>query len=188
LGHFSRYNLLMSTALEALAHLDVENCLEHLRRSRQELLELISGLPDEALFQRPGPEVWSPAEVLEHIALVEESAGKIIRRLRRVALGEAEPFPPAPPGQTRPDGRLLAPPPMEPKGGLTRAELLNRLQSVRQRLLAEVAESGERLSQPPTYAHPFLGELTSLGWLQTLVYHERHHLEQIRGRTHAQPE
>lgn len=53
---------------------------------------------------------------------------------------------------------------------------------MRQRLLLEVAESGERLSWPPTYAHPFFGELTALGWLQTLAYHEQHHLQQLRYR------
>ncbi|MCX8088788.1 MAG: DinB family protein [Meiothermus ruber] len=161
---------------------DAENCLRHLGRSRQELLQLVDSLTDELLFRRPEPEVWSPAEVLEHVALVEESGGKIIRRLRKVALGEAEPFPPSLPGQTRPDGRLLAPPQMEPKGGLTRTQLLERLETVRQRLLLEVAESGECLPLPPTYAHPFFGELTALGWLQTLAYHERHHLNQLRHR------
>ncbi len=171
------------TAQEMLGRYgDAEHCLRHLERSRRELLHLVERLSDERLFQRPGAEVWSPAEVLEHISRVEESAGKIIRRLRRVALGEADPFPPSPAGQTRPDGRWLAPPPMEPTGGLTRAELLERLQTVRQRLLLEVAESGERLPLPPTYAHPFLGELTALGWLQTLAYHERHHLRQIQER------
>ncbi|MBO1436059.1 DinB family protein [Meiothermus sp. CFH 77666] len=164
---------------------DASSCLKHLERSRRELLHLVETLSDEQLFQRPSAEVWSPAEVLEHISLVEESAGKIIRRLRRVGLGEAEPFPPSPPGQTRPDGRPLAPPLMEPKGGLPRAALLERLQAVRERVLAEVAESGERLPHPPTYAHPFFGDLTALGWLQTLVYHEQHHLRQIQERLGA---
>ncbi len=173
----------MSAAQERLARFgDAVNCLQHLERSRRELLHLVSSLSDEQLSRRPSAEVWSPAEVLEHISLVEESAGKIIRRLRKVGLGEAEPFPPPPPGQTRPDGRPLAPPLMEPKGGLPRAVLLERLQAVRERVLAEVAESGERLSHPPTYAHPFFGDLTALGWLQTLAYHERHHLRQIQER------
>ncbi|GIW25483.1 MAG: hypothetical protein KatS3mg069_1750 [Meiothermus sp.] len=137
----------MSSAQEMLARFgDAAGCLRHLERSRRELLHLLESLSDEQLFRRPSTEVWSPAEVLEHIALVEESAGKIIRRLRKVRLGEAEPFPPSPPGQTRPDGRPLAPPLMEPKGGLTRATLLERLQTMRERVLAEVAESGEGLS------------------------------------------
>jgi len=167
--------------VEALEPLGAEECLARLEASRLELLRLLEGMSDERLFRRPGPGRWSPAEVAEHIALVEESAGKVIRRLRKVALGEAEPFPPAPPGQTRPDGRRLAPSAVEPKGGLSRPELLAFLRVVRERLVAEVKESGEkRLAHPPTYGHPFLGELTGLGWLQTLVYHERHHLRQMQ--------
>lgn len=177
------YNTGMTTAQEMLGRFgDAENCLRHLERSRRELLHFVESLSDEQLLHRPGVEVWSPAEVLEHISLVEESAGKIIRRLRKVALGEADPFPPSPAGQTRPDGRPLAPPLMYPKGELSRSEVLERLQAMRMRVLAEVAESGERLPHPPTYGHPFFGDLTALGWLQTLVYHERHHLRQIQER------
>ena len=143
---------------------------------------LLEGLSDEQLFTHLAPGVWSPAEVLEHIPLVEESASKIIRRLRKVAKEGAEPFPPSLLGQTRQDGRPVAPPLMQPKGGLSRAEIAQRLKSVRERVLAEVAESGEILADPPTYGHPFFGELTALGWLQTLVYHERHHLKQIQSR------
>jgi len=161
---------------------DAASCLKHLERSRRELLHLLERIPDEQLFARPEPEVWSPAEVAEHVALVEESAGKIIRRLRKVAQGQAEPFPPSGVGQTRPDGRPLAPPLTQPKGGLTRPALLERLQTVRERLLTEVVESREYLSLPPTYGHPFFGELTALGWLQTLAYHESHHLRQIQQR------
>ncbi|WP_119341978.1 DinB family protein, partial [Meiothermus hypogaeus] len=94
----------MPVAQEGLARFgDAENCLKHLERSRRALLHFVESLSDEHLFHRPAAGVWSPAEVLEHVSLVEESAGKIIRRLRKVALGEAEPFPPSPPGQTRPD-------------------------------------------------------------------------------------
>jgi len=173
----------MSAAQEMLARFgEAESCLKHLEQSRRELLHFVDSLSDEQLFHRPIAEVWSPAEVLEHISLVEESAGKIIRRLRKVVLGEADPFPPPPAGQTRPDGRPLAPPLMHPQGGLARVALLERLQAVRERVLAEVAESGEGLPHPPTYGHPFFGDLTALGWLQTLVYHERHHHRQIQER------
>ncbi len=173
----------MNATQEMLGRLgDAEHCLKYMERSRRELLHLLESLTDEQLFARPEPEVWSPAETAEHVALVEESAGKVIRRLRKVALGEAGAPPPLPAGQTRPDGRFLAPPQVEPQGGLSRAELLERLQTVRARVLAEVVESGEALPLPPTYGHPFFGELTALGWLQTLAYHEQHHLRQIQER------
>jgi hypothetical protein len=158
---------------------DVENCWKHLERSRREVLNLVQSLSDEALLARPGPETWSPAEVLEHVALTEESAGKVIRRMGKVARGEGEMFPAPPPIQQRQDGRRIAPPSTEPSGKLNRAGLLERLASVRERLHQE-AEGGELHTQ--TYAHPAFGSLTGLGWLQTLVYHERHHLAQLQER------
>ena len=161
---------------------DADNSLKHLERSRRELLDFVQNLSDEQLTTRLNPETWSPAEVLDHISLVEESASKIIRRLGKLARGEGEIFPPGPAGQTRPDGRLMAPALVQPKGGLGRAELLQRLKTVRERVIAEVNSTAERLPNPPTYGHPFFGELTALGWLQTLVYHERHHLKQIQDR------
>ena len=161
---------------------DAQHCLRLLERSRRELLGFIGTLSEEALFTRRLPEQWSPAEELEHIALVEESGGKVIRMLRKVAGGQM-PLPPAgPPGQIRPDGRFVAPAAVEPRGGLSREELLERLRATRERLQLEVAQSQGLLEGPPTFQHPFFGELTALGWLQTLVYSEQHHLEQLRSR------
>lgn len=72
---------------------DAQHCLRLLERSRRELLRFIGTLSEEALFTRRLPEQWSPAEELEHIALVEESGGKVIRMLRKVAGGRC-PYPP----------------------------------------------------------------------------------------------
>lgn len=159
---------------------DTEHCLKRLERSRREVLHLLDILSDERLFGRPDPETWSPAEVLEHLASVEEGAGKVIRRLLKVARGEGEMYPTLPPSQFRPDGRLLAPPETQPQGGLSRAELCARLGAVRSRVLAEVAANEEALAQTPVYRHPFWGDVNALGWLQSLVYHERHHLSQLQ--------
>lgn len=164
---------------------NMDACIKHLERSRRELLKFINALSDEQLWAQRDPQTWSPAEVSEHISLVEESGGKIIRRLRKVIQGQAAPFPSPPPGKTRPDGRPIAPDPAQPKGGLTRAELLERLTGIRQRLLEEVEEGQDLLEHPTTYKHPFFGQLNALGWLQTLVYHERHHLKQIQDRVSA---
>lgn len=161
---------------------DTEHCLRLLERSRRELLHLAQHLSDEQLFTRRKPEQWSPAEELEHIGLVEESGGKVIRMLRKVARGQMELPPAAPSGQTRPDGRPMAPPAVQPKGGLSRQEVLDKLRAVRERLLLEVAENGAGIAAPPTFRHPFFGDLTAQGWLQTLVYNEQHHLEQIKER------
>lgn len=161
---------------------DAETCLKHLARSRRELVGFVETLSDDDFFSSPAQGVWSAAEILEHVLKVEESGGKIIRRLRKVARGEAELPPGLPAGETRPDGRPLSPALTEPKGGLSRGELTAGLEACRTRLIAEVHQSGALIDQPPSYAHPFFRELTALGWLQSLVFHERHHLEQLRER------
>lgn len=161
-----------------------DNCLKHMTRSRREVLALLENLNDAQLFARPNPQTWSPAEVLEHVAYTEMAASKVIRRMRQVALGQADLPPPPAPIQTRPDGRRVAPPDIEPKGLASRQELLELLQNVRQRLHQEVAQSQEAglLEHPLVFSHPGFGPLSALGWLQSVVYHERHHLDQIRLR------
>ncbi|MER3482252.1 MAG: DinB family protein [Meiothermus sp.] len=161
---------------------DADHCLQQLECSRGEVLGFLDALPDERLFTRPEAETWSPAELMEHLASVEEGGGKIIRRLLKVARGEGQMFPALPPSRFRPDGRLLAPPETQPKGGLSRAALRERLEAVRSRLLVEVGGNEEALSQTPIYPHPFWGDLDALGWLQSLVYHEQHHLGQLQER------
>ena len=175
------YNTLMTREwLERYG--SAEHCLKHLGRSRLEVLQLLDTLSDEQLFTRPDAETWSPSEVLEHVASAEEGGGKVIRRLLKVARGEGEMFPALPPSRFRPDGRLLSPAETEPEGGLSRPELMGRLEGVRSRVLTEVSGNEESLSQTPLYCHPFWGDLDALGWLQSLVYHERHHLSQIQER------
>lgn len=161
---------------------DAENCRQHLERSRRELLLFMESLPDGQFFQRSAPGVWSPAELAEHIALTEEGASRVIRRLRKVVQGQAELPPPLAKSQFGANGKPLAPEGVRPSAGLSREQILERLASVRERVWAEADESGPLLEHPTTYGHPFFGDLNALGWLQTLVYHERHHLKQMQER------
>ncbi|AEB11106.1 DinB family protein [Marinithermus hydrothermalis] len=159
---------------------NMHNCLRHLERSRREVLEVVEGLDEARFFRKPEPEAWCAAEVLEHIARVEDSAARVIRRLRRAVGGEPLPQVRVAPGRFRPDGRAVAPEVVAPKGGLSRAEVLRMLGAARAFLLAEVHASEEVLEAPVTFPHPFFGALTALGWLRVAAFHERHHLRQLR--------
>ncbi len=159
---------------------DAANCLRHLERSRREVLEAVEGLDEVGFFRKPEPDVWCVAEVLEHIARVEDSAARVIRRLRRALGGEPLPQVRVEPGRFRPDGRAVAPEVVAPKGGLSRAEVMRMLEAARGFLLAEVRSSEGVLEAPVTFPHPFFGELTALGWLRVAAFHERHHLQQLR--------
>jgi hypothetical protein len=69
---------------------------------------------------------------------------------------------------------------VSPGGGLTRQEVLARLADSRRMLEQQVELSRDVIDAPPTLAHPFLGDLTALGWLRMMSWHEPHHIEQLR--------
>lgn len=106
---------------------------------------------------------------LEHVALVEESTSRVMRRLRRLGQGEVLPPVPAQPGEMV-GGRPQAPEGVRPKGGLSREEVRALLEKARATLSAEAEHLDE--ANP----HPFFGPLTALGWLRAAAYHEAHHL------------
>ncbi|MER3445211.1 MAG: DinB family protein [Meiothermus sp.] len=160
---------------------DKAHCLRHLERSRRELLHHLETIPDEAFFRQPDPETWSVALLMEHVALAENSFARVIRRLRRVAQGEALEAVSVPAGEWR-EGKAQAPAVLWPKGGLDKAQIAQLLAEQRAFLLGEAEKSGELLEHPATFTHAFFGDLNGLGWLQTAVFHERHHLAQIPAR------
>lgn len=161
---------------------DAEHCLKLLGRSRRELLNLLNSLSSEQLHKRSSDEVWSPAEVMEHVAKTEDSFARVIRRLRRLAQGEDLPAVAVAAVQLSPTGKLIAPDYLIPSGKLDKAQLEAALSQGRKFLYKEVTESGGMINHPARFTHAIFGELNALSWLQCAVYHERHHLEQIRQR------
>ncbi len=81
---------LASTPLAAggLSRQDRELLLNHLQNTRQALLEAVDGLSDQQATFRAGPDRWTIAECVEHLAVVEEAV-----RARVAALLESPPEP-----------------------------------------------------------------------------------------------
>ena len=151
--------------------------LARLKESRKALLALLKGA-DPAWLSTPLREgAWTPLMVAEHIALVEESTARVLRRLRRVAAGENLPPVPVKPGEFR-DGKPQAPEGVRPKGGLSLEELLALLDRARGFLLEEAAKADPQ--NPATFPHPFFGALNPLGWVRAAAYHEAHHLKALQ--------
>jgi hypothetical protein len=149
-----------------------EEVLARLAESRARLLRVLD--LEEAVLAQPVREgAWSPLMFMEHVALVEESTARVLRRLRRLAQGEALPPVPARPGEVV-EGRPQAPEGVRPRG-LSREEVRALLERTRAFLLEEARGLDE--AQPHTFFHPFFGELSALGWLRAAAYHEAHHLE-----------
>ena len=158
---------------------DAEACLRQLEASRKELVRMLEGMADETLYSRPDEETWSPALIAEHIAIAEDSFGKVIRFLRRAVQSGTVPNREAKPGTLRPDGRPIAPDVVTPSGDKSREELFAMLNNSRKSLLEQVEESGELLNNPAAFPHSFFGQQNGLGWLRAATFHEQHHLPQI---------
>jgi hypothetical protein len=157
----------------------LDDCLRSLDESRTELRTLLDGLDDAAFARRSGGEEWSAAQIAEHIALAEQSAAKVIRFLRN-ASDRPLPSRPVEEGKRREDGRAIAPQMVTPGGELSRAEVLAALDDARDMLVHQTSESRAVIDAGSTFPHPFLGQLTALGWLQMMAWHEPHHIQQLR--------
>ncbi|GLV48547.1 maleylpyruvate isomerase [Thermus sp. LT1-2-5] len=154
-----------------------EEALSRLGESRKALLALLQGAEPDWLARPLREGAWTPLMVAEHIALVEESTARVLRRLRRVAAGEVLPPVSVKPGEYK-DGKPQAPEGVRPQGGLSQEEVLALLERARAFLLEEAGKANPH--HPATFPHPFFGELTALGWVRAAAYHEAHHLKALQ--------
>ena len=93
-----------------------EEALRRLEESRKALLLRLRGADPSWLTTPLREGAWTPLMVAEHVALVEDSTARVLRRLRRVAAGENLPPVPFVPGEFK-EGKPQAPSPFSPKGG-----------------------------------------------------------------------
>ncbi len=154
-----------------------EEALARLGESRKALLALLQGADPTWLTTPLREGAWTPLMVAEHIALVEDSTARVLRRLRRMRAGEALPPVQAVPGEYK-DGKPQAPEGVRPQGGMGLEEVLALLARARAALLEEAAQADPH--HPATFPHPFFGELNALGWVRAAAYHEAHHLKALQ--------
>jgi hypothetical protein len=168
-----------SSLTEAFARLD---------RSRAGLRAAIDTVPAALRDRPPGPDRWSVAGVLEHVALVEERftaiVGSKILEARAGGLGPEEgSVAPLPPNvevmlADRTE-RRKAPEPLHPSG-LACDAAWERAGAARAafRLMLTAAD-GLALSHV-IHEHPRFGALNAYQWAGFIAAHESRHAEQIK--------
>jgi hypothetical protein len=155
---------------------------------REKLKQMVSGLGDEQLSALPESEKWTLAQLVEHVALVNEGTTRICAKL----LSKAEAS-----GKTG-DGRVNisdtfvrkggeiatikidAPDFVQPKTGATIDESLAKLNS-NQAVLEDLREKFKQFDGTEAkFPHPFFGDLSAQEWLVLSGAHESRHVKQIR--------
>lgn len=155
---------------------------------RLRLKNLIADLPDEKARLLPAGEKWSVEQIVEHIAIVDESTIKICSKLLRKAQEAGQ----ASNGRTATitDNfqqrsteiaaiKIEAPSFVQPTGEPTIAESLVRLDANAERL-NEMKPMFEAVDGTQfKFPHPFFGDISAHEWLALKGGHEMRHLKQI---------
>ena len=176
----------------------VAEIFDSINETRGRLGERLSGLSPAQENFRPAPDDWSIAEIIEHLAILEERLLGLLTMMAKKAESAGE-------GRAADDGyrfkpvsldqivarsrqeKYVAPEQVRPRGGIPVKDSLERLRQSRNGLQAlrprlETADlSGAR------YPHPAFGPLDAYQWLVMIGVHEDRHLRQIEALM-ARPE
>ena len=163
---------------------DIYETNEKIRAKTKDLAAQLTG--EQADFLPEG-EKWSVAHIFEHIANVEESMSKISYKL----LSDAKDDGKMSDGTAKITANFLAkaqevreikleaPEMVRPKGKMTIAESLAKMEENSQRIekMRQLFETVDCAAY--TFPHPFMGELNAAEWLTLIGGHETRHLAQI---------
>jgi DinB family protein len=157
--------------------------IDLLNKSNREFLEAVETVTDRQWSFRPGPDRWSIAEVAEHIVLSEaalfDNATKNVNGSADekwdATLGKTDLLRRALPNRST---KVTAPEEIQPKRGMTRAQLMAHFKAQRARTLAYAQETEAPL-KAHTVANPFFGPLNGHQWLLYIPLHNLRHNLQI---------
>jgi uncharacterized damage-inducible protein DinB len=156
-------------------------------RAHERLIETLAGVTDEQSQKRIDGEKWTVAEIMEHIAIVNEGmckiCGKLMSKAQEAGLPLDDNISISSEFRERTAGakdvRLEAPERVRPTGTASIAESLAHMDANRERfaevrpLFLEFSGSADR------FPHPYFGYMTAIDWLVLMGQHEARHTRQI---------
>ncbi|HEX8181115.1 MAG TPA: DinB family protein [Pyrinomonadaceae bacterium] len=138
---------------------------------------------------RPTADAWSPAEIVEHLALIEGRLTKLfsmmLHKLESAAAAEGGTTPrPMEPFSldefaAQAQQKFNAPEEVRPSGGVKLADALAQLQASRAALNALRPRVEAVDGAAAAYQHPAFGALNLYQWLAFIGAHEQRHLRQL---------
>jgi uncharacterized damage-inducible protein DinB len=170
-------------------HPHLHHVFSRLDASRAALGAAVDSIPTPLRQQRPEPERWSVAEVLEHLSMVERIfTGRIADAISAARAGELpdergarSPLPDA--IEVRMADRVnrrTAPDAARPTGTLDSGAAWTAVESGHRRLRALVGEADGLALGQVTLEHPFFGTMTVYQFVELIAAHEARHTEQIK--------
>jgi len=170
-------------------HPRIEEVLNYLDTTRTDLSKAVEDVSAARRAERPAPDRWSVAEVLEHLSIIE---GRVVQMLTgRIAAAKAAGL--GPELETSPvldsinrervtdrSRRITAPELIQPHSGADAASVWSGLEQSRASLREAVLGGDGLALSEVTHEHPVLGQINLYQWLVFVGSHEARHTAQIR--------
>jgi hypothetical protein len=170
-------------------HRRLAELVDYAETQRAALLAAIELVPVPKREERPDPDCWSVAEVLEHLHRVERGIARLaaqgIERARSQGieperseesmLGSLDAFQLA-----RRNPKITTPEAVAPRGSYTATQSMVGLTESRQALLSTLGLADGLALGQITFPHPVFGVLSLYQWVLFVGQHEARHAVQIQ--------
>lgn len=166
-------------------HKALADIVTRLDLTRDDLSVALDSIPPAARETRPGPERWSAAEIVEHLALVEDRYRSIVAESLASVPRRTHPAVRTPlPEQlatmmANRSARRPAPDGFIPTGLPFNAAWAKAVKT-RDAFHALLVSADSLALEQTAYDHPRFGTLNAYQWVEFVTAHERRHIEQIR--------
>ncbi|HVF55299.1 MAG TPA: DinB family protein [Pyrinomonadaceae bacterium] len=168
----------------------VSEIFEAIDETHKRLCASVENLNDEQASFRPAPGVWSTAEVVEHLSIIERQlvqlCGMMLTKTEAGGNARADDatanFAPVSIEQFVEQSRTQkyeSPEVARPKGEVSLADSLARMREARVALHALRPRIERVDATAAKYPHPAFGPLDFYQWLAFIAAHEERHLRQI---------
>ena len=171
-------------------HPRTEELLRHLDANRVVLRAAVAAVPSPLRETRPAPDRWSVAEVLEHLARVEEQLTRLLtaKLSEAHAAGTLGPEPSTDPVVDARAHRIVldrrtlvtASDRVLPRGELDSTAALAKLETARDRLRELLIAHDGLAIATVSHPHPVLGPIDGYQWFAFVGSHEARHAAQIQ--------
>lgn len=176
------------TAATGPTHPRLVEIAAFLDATRKEVAEAARAIPPGRWADRRAPAEWSPAEVLDHLRIVEHGIVRLVQKLTAEARASGHPaeaetasvldagFVARTSDRSR---RIEAPPRVVPTRAPDLEGGLAAMATERAALLAAIAAADGMALGSLRWPHPALGSLDLYQWLVFVGAHERRHAAQL---------
>ena len=162
---------------------DLAPILEQLQRTRAGLGSAAALISDDLWQKQPHQGLWSAAEVIAHLTMVEslvtQGAGKVIQQAPKLMpIWQRAHLPPWVVRYRL--VRFRTPVPLDPSLVSAKSEMLPKLDGIRKQTLGLLDQIRGRDLSTYWWRHPLLGQLNFYDWYRMLAHHEFRHTKQLR--------